>query len=314
MTHKIRTPIRVAKACIANAFCASKVKEASEVERLLSQEIDSDDYDAAAQISKEKLTFWERNISHSYYEQPLGWRVVIAVQLPLLPHVNHPERFREAIALGPIPVESLCATNYDGKTLLHAVAQSVCWVEMQLSRRKELDDEMGRIYMNMLEGSGRVVDMRAVKIDEFLGWLELLRELVSRGSDYHHVSDRYRTPLLDLLAERFVNAVNRDQAQVKFPLLHWFEQLQASGVDLMEYGKEEINLQMEGLVSWDFVGYEILEDETREEAHYMLSEFSYGYAPEDWCVRAVKQADPQRQPQRPVVPPSGKMPGGWVEE
>ena len=97
------------------------------------------------------------------------------------------------------------------------------------------------------------------------------------------------------------------------PLNTWLENLQASGVDLVAYGREEMRLYVEGSVSWEFPAYESFPDSTIKEMTCVLSKLEYGSHPSDWHVGIRKERDLSVEALTTAPVKEPVLPGSWVE-
>lgn len=85
----------------------------------------------------------------------------------------------------------------------------------------------------------------------------------------------------------------------------WLECLQESDVDLEEYGRKEVDLQKQGLVSW--VWPIPLEKGDFLEGEWSIKCLTYGPLPSDWNIDIrYRVAEVAESPK--------KMPGGWIED
>ena len=141
----------LAKVCKLNAPSPEKIQSAIEVERLLRRELTVDTADPMPEPAQ-GLSWWQRHITPKYYEGPIGWRVTTTVQLPTFRWVNDPVRFAEGVSLGPLPAEAIFMTDHHGRTLLHAVAQSIYWVTSEAIGRADSYETTRQRYIDMLEG------------------------------------------------------------------------------------------------------------------------------------------------------------------
>ena len=89
--------------------------------------------------------------------------------------------------------------------------------------------------------------------------------------------------------------------KIHFLLETWLMCLQESGVDLEEYGREEIQAHQRGLVSWTWRSFVQGLD-----AEWFLTILTYGPLPSDWKTDIEwRELGPES---------SGEMPGGWVDD
>ena len=140
----------------------------------------------------------------------------------------------------------------------------------------------------------------------------LLKELVEIGTNLHNIHSYLDvTPFTRLVDTFFFFSgdslkdleVARDR-MLPTLISSWLECLQEIGVDLEEYGRKEVELHREGLVSWTWDLYRI-------DVDIKIQSLVYGPLPSDWNLEvdfAERSAvgSPQRKSQR--------MPGGWIED
>lgn len=111
----------------------------------------------AEDSSSTARTFWQQYVDPCYYERSLDKRILVAIHLASVPHGNSPERFRTAIAFGPIPTLALNIRNRCGRNLIHAVAQSIGCVTRKLNRCYGADPPESQNDKNVLKGDDREV-------------------------------------------------------------------------------------------------------------------------------------------------------------
>ena len=140
----------------------------------------------------------------------------------------------------------------------------------------------------------------------------LIKELVRTGLNLHSISYPCCTPLTELVygmctfdihnPVRF--EIRRDQILPEMLSL-WLECLQDSGVDLERYGRKEVEMHEEGLVSWN------LGVLRRSSVVFTIKSLVYGPLPSDWKLQVeVALRPPVQSPKRGPQ----KMPGGWIED
>ena len=127
----------------------------------------------------------------------------------------------------------------------------------------------------------------------------------------HHNKDcTGKTPFLNLFwylwikcmstaAEDVILACRRPELLLNL----WLTCLQEAGVDLEEYGRKEMELHEEGLISW------VLKDSTTWKGDWILvlKTFTYGPSPSDWEVQLERRdAKADAEPR--------KTPGAWIED
>lgn len=191
----------------------------------------------------------QQSLDPLYYQRPLEERVRIAIDIAI--HGNEPEVVRLSLALGPLPSLAHSIANGWGVALLNAVARAMGGV---ISRRQSYVD-----YYEM----------------HLVGWELLLKDLIVQGANLHNISSEHSTPFLDFLQglvfypmELSVSDFDDmkpmelsrhelgDQSPRPSLLKIWLDCLQESGLDLEEYGRKEVDLHLQGLVSWTWLPYD----------------------------------------------------------
>ena len=139
-------------------------------------------------------------------------------------------------------------------------------------------------------------------LTQFAAWKPFLRELIVSGAHLHCIHTYFHTPLLGLLGSifKYIDLLEDSEAlisqQLPIALSTWLESLQECGVNLEEYGKEEVHLHDQGLVLWV---WEIQKGATI----IVLNDLTYGPLPSDW-----KLTWEFRDKETP------RIPGGWIED
>lgn len=145
--------------------------------------------------------------------------------------------------------------------------------------------------------------------------------LIVQGANLHNISSEHSTPFLDFLQglvfypmELSVSDFDDmqpmelsrhelgDQSPRPSLLKIWLDCLQESGLDLEEYGRKEVDLHLQGLVSWTWLPYDPKPDRA-----WFLTSLTYGPSPSDWKGTVVYR-------HKRVAESPGRMPGGWTEE
>ena len=98
----------------------------------------------------------------------------------------------------------------------------------------------------------------------------------------------------------------------------WLEELDASGIDLMEYGRIERALWEQEPMRKDFPGYDPLvldEDplDSDEPFTWRLINFTFGASPSDWHVWGSQLDGYAGEFWSMVERPEVNMPGTWIE-
>lgn len=87
-----------------------------------------------------------------------------------------------------------------------------------------------------------------------------------------------------------------------WPLMldNWIQDLHDCGVDLEEYGRQEIYLREKEVVSWVW-------EQWWDETTWVMTDLTYGPSPSDWSIKMEELKDT-------VAEDPAKIPGGWIEE
>jgi hypothetical protein len=181
--------------------------------------------------------------------------------------------FRLALGTATFNREMLAATDDDGRTVLH-------WIGSALSDTKCTGLKWCHISG---QAAGYLLRHRPCHSSNHCGWSALLRDVLSAGSLLHVVDNEGNTPLCELLS-RFFNLSekteywNRDAKMIQYlscTLYTWIYDLNASGIDLQQYGELETALGLKDEVNSS------RRLNFREERFHILG-FSYGPMVEDW--------------------------------
>lgn len=157
-----------------------------------------------------------------------------------------------------------------------------------------------------------------IAADGTVGWRQIFRELVSSGADLHSVSNRANslivpdgiTPFGELFSGLISGVRHYDDWRVLLSELSrqllklWLEDLEVSGIDLLEYGKKEREmhgqLQIRGHPGYFLDGH--------------LIDFTYGASPDDWRLLLSEPTDSYAQQFWEMVePPELTIPGEWID-
>jgi hypothetical protein len=184
-----------------------------------------------------------------------------------------PDIFRLASGGANFNKEILAAKDYNGWTVLH-------WIGLALSERKS--SGLKPCYISG-QAAGYLLRHTLCYSSNHCGWNALLRDVLSAGSLLHAVDDEGRTPLCVLLIwfralPKQTEYWNRDAKMIQYLsciLYTWICDLNASGIDLQQYGEMETAL---GLIDKVNPSRRFSH---REEKFHLLG-FSYGPTVEDW--------------------------------
>lgn len=201
--------------------------------------------------------------------------------------------------------ESLCCIIDDTHTtLLHCAARNLC----------------------VFNSSAPV--QAGVKLEELLS---LINDLIKGGSKLQALTLRGRTPLLEVLdwllgstisSPFIVNAlVSTLTSETAVPMRAWLKQLKDSGVDLVNYGKnEQLVLESPGVYRefWYYnahIDRHIGQRRRNQSCKMRLINFTYGPEPDDWAFWFVPvMQDYFMDFWEMIDHPERAMPGAWEEE
>jgi hypothetical protein len=208
-----------------------------------------------------------------YYELPTETRFEILKGIIFWKYESARDIFRLALGSANFSREVLAATDYGGWTILH-------WVGLGLSERKSSGLKPCHISG---QTAGYLLSHTPCNSSNHCGWSALLRGVLSAGSLLHAVDDEGRTPLCVLLIwfrtlPKQTEYRNRDAKMIQYLsciLYTWIYDLNASGINLQQYGEMETALGLKEKVN---PGRRF---GCREEKLYILG-FSYGPIVEDW--------------------------------
>ncbi|MCJ1475934.1 hypothetical protein MMC13_004598 [Lambiella insularis] len=293
---------------VSNGF----FKEGASTDSIEAARLLVDTYEAELELStlgafrgtREAFQVLQKLTDVPYYQSSLERRINIAINLARWAPDNGPELLSIAIEPGFIPRTAIRYASAEIGTLLHAVAYAV-----------------GRAMGT--EG----VRNGIVPMEDLPGWRQLIRELVSQGANLHSLRRGSRrqwgqecqealwTPIYDLFAGLISVhiqhwCVGAHLSELSHSLLKtWLEDLEASGVDLLEYGKKERAMHDHLPISQNC-------RDINGEAYskLYLVEFTYGASPDDWHLSFLDPADFYAgQFCEMVDRPEVIMPGSWVD-
>lgn len=254
-----------------------------------------------------------------YYATSMEIRGDVAIGIAHGVPLNSPDLFRMALHPGPISSADVVYKSANGETLLHAVAQAIGSTirpiycsNMVRNERECQEDLQGRRHkpssLLLLTGTS--------------GWRILARELVTIGADLHAVSTArcwpdvqiLLTPLLSLFRGLdWVDWSTSVSSRLQLVAMTWLEDLLASGVDLVEYGRKEKE-------TWNLLS--VLKDVPfafgwglgpGADVRHIIG-FEFGAAPSEWHIWWSEPTDfMAREFWAMVENPEELMPGSWIE-
>ena len=162
--------------------------------------------------------------------------------------------------------------------------------------------------------------------DDYTRWQSLIRDIIIMWPEVHNIGPDSRTPLTDLIADyifyRNVFVPFRLMAGVPRLLDLWLSCLVESGVDLELYGRKEVELHEQGLVSWVFNN----EDPRFPPYSHALRILTYGPTPNDWKLsideidhvqdenNGSEGEEATESVHEEVAENRQGMPGSWVDD
>jgi len=221
--------------------------------------------------------FLQRQMYPPWDEVPLEARLDIIKGIIFWQHENARDIFR--LALGganfnrEMKRETLAATDYDGWTVLH-------WIGLALSEKKYSGLKPCHISR---QGAGYLLRHTPCHSSNHCDWSAFLRDVLSAGSLLHAIDNEGRTPLCVLLIwfrtlPKQMEYWNRDVKMIQYLsciLYTWIYELNASGIDLQQYGEMETALGLKDKVN-------LSRRFGRREEKFHIFGFSYGLTVEDW--------------------------------
>jgi len=159
-------------------------------------------------------------------------------------------------------------------------------------------------------------------LTETSGWRLLTRELVTIGADIHAVSIARRWPTNGVPQTPFISLFegldwlswNGSTPQI-FQLVAtiWLEDLVASGVDLVEYGRKERETWDLSSISKDVPFFFDWGLDSNPEIWHIVN-FDFGAAPSDWHIWWSEPTDVLAGEFWAMIEnPEEMMPGSWIE-
>lgn len=154
------------------------------------------------------------------------------------------------------------------------------------------------------------------------GWRTLARELVTIGADIHALETRPRrtdcelvlTPFMSLFTglQQFVGFI-WDSSSLQWVVTMWLEDLVASGVDLVEYGRKEKEIL--DLSSTTKCATFSLDCDLRYGGGvWHIVNFDFGAAPSDWHIWWAEPTDfLAGEFWAMIESPEEFMPGSWID-
>jgi len=164
--------------------------------------------------------------------------------------------------------------------------------------------------------------------------INLIRDLVEGGSRVHGLAQtepkgpQLTTPFLEVFAgyfyysefnlkdchgsweEHITSPVMRNLKAL--PAFVWLKQLQLSGVDLLDYGREEMSLHLENELKREFEYATWKKEQVKVIKRERLISFTYGPEPEDWDFWFAPIMDKSfAQFWEMIEHPERKVPGAW---
>jgi hypothetical protein len=208
-----------------------------------------------------------------YYDVPMEVRFEIIKGIIFWQYESAQDIFRLALGSANFSREMLAATDCDGWTVLH-------WIGLALSKRKSSGLKPCHISG---QAARYLLRHTPCHSSNYCGWSALLRDVLSAGSLLHAVDYEGRTPLCVLLIwlrtlTKQTECWNRDAKIIQYLsciLYTWIYELNASGINLQQYGEMETALGLKDKVN---LGCRF---GRREEKFHILG-FSYGPTIKDW--------------------------------
>ena len=217
--------------------------------------------------------FLQRQMCPRYHELPMKDRLKFIEPISFWQCESALDIFRLALGSATLNREMLAATDDDGRTVLH-------WIGSALS-----DTKCAGLKPCHISGqaAGYLLRHRPCHSSNHCGWSALLRDVLSAGSLLHAVDYSGSTPLCVLLSQfahlpEKTKYWNHDVKMIQYlscTLYTWIYDLNASGIDLQQYGELETALGLKDKVNL------IRRLDFGEEKFYIIG-FSYGPTVEDW--------------------------------
>lgn len=217
--------------------------------------------------------FLQQQMYPNWVDTPLEIRLEIIKGIIFWEYENARDIFRLALGGANFNKDILATKDCNGWTVLH-------WFGLALGEMKSRGLKLCHISGQAV---GYLPRHTLCHNSNYRGWSALLRDVLSAGSLIHAADDEGRTPLCVLLIwfrclPKQTEYWNRDAKMIQYLsciLYTWIYDLNASGIDLQQYGEMETALGLKDKVNSS------RRFSCREEKFHMLG-FSYGPTIEDW--------------------------------
>ena len=279
--------------------------------------------------SEEAFLALRNQTDMNHFHAPFKIRARVASQLATWPHINGPGIFRLALQPGPmLPAD----VQEESIQLLPAVAGAIGDTARAIAvgnYSHHFHKDLAKVLLGNLFSA--IPNLRLTFTSD---WRSLLREFIGKGADPNsagishqfykrkRLTTHFQTPFLRLLGAVQIEDTSPSPWKLnETPLELWLQDLQACGVDLLEYGRREKAVHGQASIMKHFQFCKTLAHGL-EISSWHVVDFTFGSSPSDWHVEMAKCATkkclveffPYTWLDLGIEPDEKSIPGAWVHD